>query len=364
MNEQQRLQLGRAAVDAFARRDWAQAHARAAALAQHWPNDANANQVLGLLALEHGDLKAARGFLERASAAAPNQTPILNSLGVTLKRLGEISLARATFRRAAELGALEAWRNLGNLEDASGNPEAAISAFQALLRAAPNDASGHGALAHLLESRHDIVRAKTHIARALAANPMQARALIAKARIHLREGEAAAAEEAVLPLTLSQRELDANKAIAWGLIGQARERLGDAPRAFAAFSSGNEILARKHAGLFAASDHLYHPESVRRMVEWVQRNDGAVAQAADDSAPAPVFLIGFPRSGTTLLDQVLSSHPSLRCVEEQPYFAQAVAETLGVTTHLERALTWQTPDIAKARAQYRALIGASDAGGK
>ena len=44
--------------------------------------------------------------------------------------------------------------------------------------------------------------------------------------------------------------------------------------------------------------------------------------------PAPIFLVGFPRSGTTLLDQILSSHSGLCCMEEKEIFAESVADVL------------------------------------
>lgn len=360
MTEPDKARLGRAAIEAFAKRDWANAHAHASALARLWPDDPNANQVLGLLALERGDPAAARLFLERAIAAAPNQAPILNSLAVARRRAGDISGAREAFARAAGLGLVDAWRNLGSLEEGAGQLDAAIEAYGRVLTHTPHDAVAHGALAGLFEGRHDLPRARAHAEYALASDPMQASARIALARIHLRDTDFMAAEAAVRPLAQSERALDVNKAIAWGLIGQARDRLDDAAGAFAAYTSGNQILLRTHAALLAASDHLYHPDSVGRMIDLVERGESGGAPADDDARP--VFLIGFPRSGTTLLDQVLSSHTRLACIEEQAHFARAVADVLGAETSLERAVEFDEAQSARVRRRYRDLIGAAQPG--
>ncbi len=137
--------------------------------------------------------------------------------------------------------------------------------------------------------------------------------------------------------------------------------MDDAPRAFAAFSAGNEILLRTNAHLLGADEHLYHPASVRRLIDPARRTN---VNSVDENSPAPVFLVGFPRSGTTLLDQILSSHSLVQCVEEQPYFAQALADTLGATTHLERALSFDASGVERVRDRYLSLIGGPGTSGQ
>src|SRR6185295_9613440 len=159
--------IAQAAAAALARRDFA----AALALGRQWvalrPLDVGGNQVVGLAAMETGDLAAAKAHLQRASTAAPKDANIHNLLGVALKRSGELDRARAAFKRAGELGAGEAWRNLGNLEGEANDVDAAIGAYRAAVRANDSDAAAHGSLAQMLERRHALVEARAHAERAM-----------------------------------------------------------------------------------------------------------------------------------------------------------------------------------------------------
>ncbi len=345
--------LTEAAGAALARRDFAQAQALARQLLLRRPLDPNANQILGVAALEAGDPAAARRFLETADRAAPNQAAILNALGVALRRLDEIDAARAAFARAGELGLIDGWRNLGNLEHMRRNSSASMAAYERALTLAPADAAAHAALAQAYEARHEPARAKYHAEIALASDPGNENARLALAQALLREREFAAAEAAAAPLTRNASGSRTNTALAWGLIGEARDRIGDTAVAFEAFTAANALLLREHAALLNATHLLYHPVGVAQMT--------ALAGAAEVSSwrapvrfetPAPAFLIGFPRSGTTLLDQILSSHSGIVCIEEREHFANALAGVIGDRGKLARFAELSDAEINAARADY------------
>uniref|UniRef100_UPI00286E56D7 tetratricopeptide repeat-containing sulfotransferase family protein n=1 Tax=Sphingomonas sp. TaxID=28214 RepID=UPI00286E56D7 len=108
------------------------------------------------------------------------------------------------------------------------------------------------------------------------------------------------------------------------LRGQFHDRLGETDQAFAAFSQMNELLradpsrpeerATAFREAIRANRDLLTPEW---MANW--REEGEQR----DPRPAPVFLIGFPRSGTTLLDTMLMSHPGIEVLEEEPTIREA-----------------------------------------
>jgi tetratricopeptide (TPR) repeat protein len=111
------------------------------------------------------------------------------------------------------------------------------------------------------------------------------------------------------------------------LLGQLLEGTGDYDGAFAAFERMNAISREDpsqpeqrgatYRKLIATQRDALSPEWAN---SW---RDGEV-----DERPSPVFLVGFPRSGTTLLDTILLSHPSIEVLEEEPTLVQA-AELLG-----------------------------------
>lgn len=109
------------------------------------------------------------------------------------------------------------------------------------------------------------------------------------------------------------------------LLGQLLEGLGRYDEAFAAFERMNEMFradrsmpeerAARYRRMIADAPKLITQEWVR---SW--RDEG---HAGISSRPAPVFLVGFPRSGTTLLDTILMSHPQIEVLEEEPALRDA-----------------------------------------
>jgi tetratricopeptide (TPR) repeat protein len=342
-----------AMVSAFSRGDRAEAARLARQLLALSPLDPNANQILGITLLEAGDAAGAKAHLLRADASAPNQAQIVNTLGAALRRLGEIEAARARFRRAGELGLIDGWRNLGALEEGERRFDASLAAYERALGLAQDDPASHAALAQAHERRHDLARARDHAQRALAGDATNDIARLALAQVMLREKDFAGAEQMARAATSGARLSPTNQAMAWGLVGEARDRMGDAKGAFAAFTAANQILLVEHRSFLSATHLLYHPEGVRRMTALAARSDiGAWPPLAPQETPAPAFLVGFPRSGTTLLDQILSSHSAIVCIEEREHLANALAAVLGDPRRLEAFEALSDDEIKLARAEY------------
>ncbi len=322
------LSLAEAAAAAFSRRDFAHAAEHAQKLLMRAPNDTRAHLVLGLLALEQKNVQAAQGHLERVKAEPPSALAALIAFGDGLQRLGDIDGARNAFSRAAERGSLDAWRHLVVLERRARNWLACMAACQQVLAASPNDAGAHAALALSFEHRHDLVGAKHHAHQALGADPANAVAREALGRVLLREGDFAGVEAALAPLAQSQQASNQNRGVAWGLIGDARDQNGDAPGAFEAFTAANQCVLADHDAFLEAAHLFYHPSKVEEMIGRARRSKVSTWRWPPKAAPDPSFLVGFPRSGTTLLDQILASHAGIVCLEERNYFSEALAGVL------------------------------------
>ncbi len=97
--------------------------------------------------------------------------------------------------------------------------------------------------------------------------------------------------------------------------GQILDRLGAYAPAYEAFVEGNQLLAQMPAA--CRIDRTIFPSMIARLracftAEWVS---GWASLPPPDASP--IFLLGFPRSGTTLLDQILDAHPALTTMEEK-----------------------------------------------
>lgn len=336
---------------AYASGDRAGAAALARQVLLRRPGDVVALQILGVVALDDGDAVSARQHLEASNAARPNAVNF-NMIGVAADRLGDVVAARSAFARAGQLGLAEGWRNLGVIEKG----DAQIAAYKNALALAPNDAGSHAGLAQALEVRHDLAQAKAHAVKAIQLDVFNAAARIALARVLMREKDFTGAEGAVGPLLQSPRTPIERRIEALGLLGDSRDRRDDARGAFQAFTAANQASLQLHAAWLNATERLYHPDSVRRMAAAAEQIDvaGWVAPAETRS---PVFLIGFPRSGTTLLDQILSSHSEIVCFEEREYFSDALGDVIAEPARAFSPDGLTPEELARIRASYWRRVG-------
>jgi Flp pilus assembly protein TadD len=294
-------------------------------------------------------LELAKRHLRRSDAAAPEQPHTLNALGVANWRSGELDEARRLFGRAGEGGSIEGWRNLGNLESNVGDAGATVRAFEQALRINVHDAASHAGLAQALELSHQTDRAREHASRAISLDPNNEIAALTLANLCLSEGGLAEAEAHAGAVARRSRS-PTNQALAWGVVGDVRDRLGDAREAFAAFAEANRILLALNSAHLAASDLPYHPAGVERIAAFVKREDFSTWKTTGNLlGPAPVFLVGFPRSGTTLLEQVLSAHPALVCIEEREHLTLSAQDAASDPSKLA---AMRDEEVNEIRAEY------------
>lgn len=116
-------------------------------------------------------------------------------------------------------------------------------------------------------------------------------------------------------------------AICWKMLGRLRDRLGDYPGAMDAFHRGNAMSDRLTTESPDDNPFRWRLDASRRVFTAERVADWPAPPAGEGDSP--VFLIGFPRSGTTLLEQVLDAHPRLQALEEKPTWA--VAERVAAT---------------------------------
>lgn len=338
--------LLQAAQAALTRRDFAAAKQAAEQVLRARRSDAGANQILGIVALEQNDLATALLHLQRADKAAPGQPHILNALGIALRRSGDISGARRAFTRAGERGLPDAWRNLAIVEANAGDAPATIKACEKALALNANDAVAHAGLAEAWERMHDLDRAREHADRALALDAGNEVATLTLAALALRAKDFVVAESFASSVARRSRSV-ANQALAWGVIGEARDRTNDPAQAFAAFAEANRLLLSVHASHLSDTHLPYHPDGVERMKAFVEATDFSAWPVSEQIAP--IFLVGFPRSGTTLLEQVLSAHSGLICIEEREHLALAAVE---VAADPNKLVALSEAEIERIRAEY------------
>jgi tetratricopeptide (TPR) repeat protein len=182
--------------------------------------------------------------------------------------------------------------------------------------------------------------------------------------VALRDGDAAPAAAALADMLRNGSPTATNRIVGEGYLGEAYAELRRFDEAFAAFSRANEIQRAQHAHAFALDRGPMAPETITRLSEFVAgTNPSTWRQAPPLAQPAPVFLVGFPRSGTTLLDQILASHSQVTTLEEHDNFADASRELIRPDAGFESWAQLPDADIERLRSLYwqRVATGLSGA---
>lgn len=117
--------------------------------------------------------------------------------------------------------------------------------------------------------------------------------------------------------------------------GRYLEHCGEWDEAFRRLQRANEL--RRKAGGLNIRKKIAAAQTV--MADWVAQ-DWTTALPGEPS-PAPIFIVGMPRSGTSLLEQILDSHPDVQGIGEQPYLAQEVTRTLKSSREPVARLDWR-----------------------
>ena len=212
---------------------------------------------------------------------------------------------------------------IARLEDLLGRPERAVGALERALALDPAHAPALVALAKLHERQNRIGDFGEVVARLEALDPRLVELPLLQARLAFRQGHLAKA----LELARASPEVSDPGSRAQ-LIGQVSDRLGDPDAAFTAFVDMNQDLGIA-PDVASARGNAYRTMVARNATlatrRWVR---GWRRSAWRTDRPEPVFLIGFPRSGTTLLDTLLMGHPDV-CVTEEKPMLDAVARSIG-----------------------------------
>ena len=225
----------------------------------------------------------------------------------------------------------------------------------------PN-ANVHFGLASALLDKGDVAGAAAITATMSSIDPPRPDILWLRARIAAARGDPVGARDTLTVLLTDPTLTDEQRAEALLTLGLALGDLGHAAGGFAVAAQGKRI--QRH--LFAAEASASEPEvaKLRRLAMWIS----AGAQLAkplplpepERAAPAHIFLFGFPRSGTTLLEALLGSHPAVATLEEAPTLATAYQAFLSDGDACTRLAELQVDEAAAWAEHY--WRGVRDAG--
>jgi Flp pilus assembly protein TadD len=282
------------------------------------PASPDALHLLGLCTMSAGDLPRAVALLGQAASLRPGDPQIAHHLGIALVESGDPANARAVFAHAATLDPAnpDTQFNLAVTSEESGEMEQAEAAYRRTIALAPQNAAAAAGLATLCEQKSALEEAAQWCDTALKLDPTDPVARLTRAQLDFRAGDHRQAAHGLEDLLKTPTLTARNRALAAGRLGAAYDRLDRPADAWRMFLAAKTAL-REVLQIGAVADTGIYGFAV---AERIGRHLDALLAApsgVSDDAMSPVFLVGFPRSGTTLLDQILSGHPGVTVLEEQ-----------------------------------------------
>ena len=304
-------------------------------------------------------------LLQRARLVAPHDPHVLNSLGICLAAVGRTDEALGAYDDAirADPASAATYFNRGALLEQLSDLPGAKAAFERAAALDRNYPAPLASLAWLDAQAGDPEGARTNAERALALVPTNVLARMALAAADLQRKDLRSATMRLAALVRDQLS-PVNRSIVLGLVGDFRDADGRAADAFEAYSVSNSLLQELYAARFEKPGAESALGQARRLTEWFETTDAAPwrhAPAAMPSADGPkahVFLVGFPRSGTTLLENVLAAHPDVVSLEEKDCFSGESAAHLASAEGLERLANFGPSEAKRQREAYWSKVRA------
>lgn len=351
---------------------------------------ADAQRLRGLLAYQRGELDTAIALLQRAVKQRPSDAVFQHTLAETLRAAGRRVAALAPYRRAAELdpARLDNHLDWASALVEAGYSERALAVYAALAEREPappiarqrmatlryergelvmardllsawqdeqptdfdarlllaeawtmigdtmraldccramspdhdDKALLHGQLGSLLQARGEFNAAQTSLERALAIDPQQG--WIHAALMSNRRYRPSAERRESMQRLIDAPDTDESSRVHLHFaLGQWHDRQAEPAEAFAHFDRGNRMHAAREPFNAAEFD-----DRIQRIIDYFDADRFERQAGAGLTSDKPLFVVGMPRSGTSLVEQILASHPAVHGAGEMEDLRRMVTE--------------------------------------
>jgi tetratricopeptide (TPR) repeat protein len=295
------------------------------------PNPAFYNSLCIVQLTMHAFAAATQSARE-GLARQPDFAMLHYHLALALQFDSNLPDAAVHYRKAIELdrGNSEAHNNLGTVLNDLGDPEAALHHVREALALAPGVPAVHNNLGKTHMSLGDMDSAELHFRRAIAIDPEN----FSYYRLLTQSKRLSAADPCAVSMAARIKNLDSltpvNQMHLHFAFGQVLDDNGNHEDSFEHFRRANQ--------LYRASIHYDEERTLnllRRIPSLITSELLEANRGTGDPSCSPVFIVGMPRSGSTLVEQILASHPRVFGVGERPDFERALQARINLSSRID-----------------------------
>lgn len=291
-------------------------------------------------ALADGELARAEALFAALLNSPPIDSLALVGMASLLRQQGRLrdAILHCDAAVRADPGCAEAWLERAYVCNAGGSFAPAADCYRQVLALDAGHAAAHAGLAALAARDGQAEAARHHSAAALASEPDNAIAAAALATVELEAGNPEAARDLLGSIAAEPAPPSPERIQLLTTFGDALARTGSADAAYAAYVQAQADFAELYEPPAASRES--HRSLVERIIGEVSNLPASIWQQPAPAAPPHaaerhVFLLGYPRSGTTLVENILASLPGVAALEERPTLVEAdrafLAEAGGIT---------------------------------
>ncbi len=285
------------------------------------PDNVDALRMMGTIALSASRFDEAERYLRRAISEAPDFVGAIIDRGRALKEQSRFEAAIGCFRNAIEMepGNVQAHFLLGDTLSPAALTFEAIDAFQQTLELRPDHAGALLGLGHVLKTvgrQEEAVEAYRECIR-LRPNSGPTYWSLANLKTYRLSDE----DMQEMQTRVSSGKLNVESEVNFLFaLAKATEDRGDYDGAWQYYRDGN---AKRRAAEYY--DSVQTEVKHDRVIEVFDREFLAERSGQGNDDPAPIFVVGLPRSGSTLIEQILASHSQVEGTSELPYVGHVSA---------------------------------------
>ena len=285
---------------------------------RHNPRNVDAMRLLALIALKAGRADEAENLLDRAIALAPDYLHAIFDLGRLRKDQDRYGEALECFDRAIALepGNPQAHFLRGSTLAPAAFTHEAIAAYQRCLELKPDHVGALLGLGHVLKAVGRYHEAVASYSECIRRRPESGETYWSLANLKTYRFDDGAIAE--MERRVSETGLNVQSQVNFLFaLGKAHEDCGDFDRAWQYYRAGNTKQRSE-----VAYDPVQTESMNDRLISVFSADFLHSRQGTGLADPAPIFIMGLPRSGSTLLEQILASHSQVEGTSELPYLGR------------------------------------------